>query len=214
MIFSEWLSKKIEESGLSYSELARRGGTSHARISQVIGGETPGADFCVKIARALGESPEYVLRLAGILDPPVEEPVTEREMIHDLWQALQQQRKAQRSARATARERPLAYLIEEDKSSPDLEDIMEILRHLDRVELQEVYDFARWRYYEQEHRRDSNSERRRPAEARELSEFEQRIFEELNLISAKERETVLRNLIRLFGHLGSFVERGGSGQDR
>jgi len=76
MTFSEWLLGKIEESGLSYSEIGRRGHISHARISQVISGESPGADFCIGVAKGLGLSPEDVLRRAGILPslpPEVEE---------------------------------------------------------------------------------------------------------------------------------------------
>lgn len=67
MAFNEWLLQKIEQSGLSYSELGRRGGISHARISQVVSGDKPGAEFCLAIARALGERPETVMRLAGLL---------------------------------------------------------------------------------------------------------------------------------------------------
>lgn len=67
MTFSEWLLKKIEDSGLSYSEIARRGGISHARISQVVNGARPGSDFCIAIAQAFGEDATHVLRLAGIL---------------------------------------------------------------------------------------------------------------------------------------------------
>lgn len=69
MTFSEWLQQKITESGLSQSEIARRGGTSHARISQVLAGEKPGASFCLAIARAFHLPPEYVLEKAGIVPP-------------------------------------------------------------------------------------------------------------------------------------------------
>ena len=67
MTFNDWLRQKITESGLSHSEIARRGGTSHSRISQVLTGDKPGSAFCVAIARAFNLPPEYVLEKAGIV---------------------------------------------------------------------------------------------------------------------------------------------------
>jgi len=84
MAFSEWLLQKIEESGLSYSEIGRRGGISHARISQVINGEKPGADFCVAVARGLKISPAEVLRQAGFL-PLRPERDPDFEALESLW---------------------------------------------------------------------------------------------------------------------------------
>ncbi len=74
--FSLWLIREMETRGWSYSETARRGGISHARISQVVGGETPGAEFCLAIARAFKMEPEDVLKRAGRFPP--EPPVTSR----------------------------------------------------------------------------------------------------------------------------------------
>ncbi len=74
--------KEIKDRGWNYSELARRGGASHARISQVLsGGERPGADFCFAIGRALGVSPEAVLRRAGLLPPLLPAVEEEQEAI-------------------------------------------------------------------------------------------------------------------------------------
>jgi transcriptional regulator with XRE-family HTH domain len=67
MDFCEWLRGEIERQGLSYSELGRRGGISHARISQVLGGSNPGPEFCIAVAKGLGADPAYALRLAGYL---------------------------------------------------------------------------------------------------------------------------------------------------
>lgn len=53
MAFRDWLLDQIRTSGLSNSEIARRGGISHARISQVLRGEAPGEKFCRGIARAV-----------------------------------------------------------------------------------------------------------------------------------------------------------------
>jgi len=81
MTFNEWLLQEIERSGLSNSEIARRGGISHARISQVLAGQNPGADFCIGIARGLGLIPEDVLRRAGILPPLPPAVAEEREVV-------------------------------------------------------------------------------------------------------------------------------------
>lgn len=81
MTFNEWLLGKIRESSLSNSEIGRRGGISHARISQVLAGEAPGVDFCKAIARGLQLPPEEVLRMAGHLPAVPPEVEDEREMI-------------------------------------------------------------------------------------------------------------------------------------
>jgi transcriptional regulator with XRE-family HTH domain len=84
MTFSEWLSKEIKDRGLSFAEVARRGGISHARISQVIsGGEKAGADFCLGIARALNKSPYEILRRAELLPPEPEQSPGEADMLHN-----------------------------------------------------------------------------------------------------------------------------------
>ena len=67
MDFGEWLLGEIEKSGLSYSEIGRRSGFSHARISQIVNGDKPSADFCIAISRALNLSPMLVLRRAGLI---------------------------------------------------------------------------------------------------------------------------------------------------
>jgi transcriptional regulator with XRE-family HTH domain len=69
MDFRGWLRDEIKKHGLSYSELGRRGGISHARISQVLGGANPGPEFCIAVAKGLGADPTYALRLAGYLPP-------------------------------------------------------------------------------------------------------------------------------------------------
>lgn len=66
--FSEWLTREIETRGLSQAELAYKAGVSAATISHVLSGaRNAGADLCVAIAKALGYSPEYVFRIAGLL---------------------------------------------------------------------------------------------------------------------------------------------------
>ena len=66
--FSEWLSEKLAEKGLSQAELARRAGTHQSTISLVLSeNRKPGPEFCEKIARALKIPPEEVYRAAGLL---------------------------------------------------------------------------------------------------------------------------------------------------
>ena len=79
--FSQWLLDEITDRRLSYVEVAKRGNISHARISQVISGESPGEKFCQGIARAFDLPVDYVFRLAGILP---EEP----ELDHNTQVAL------------------------------------------------------------------------------------------------------------------------------
>lgn len=75
---SAWLNEQTEVRGWSFGELHRRSGMSVTQISDVVNGKRrPGLDFCVNIARALGELPEVVLRHAGLL-PAIPE-ATERE---------------------------------------------------------------------------------------------------------------------------------------
>lgn len=78
-----WLAETLKLRGWSQSELARRASVSQFAVSSVISGDrNAGADFCVKIAHALNESPEKVLRLAGILPTsPASEDDTLQELI-------------------------------------------------------------------------------------------------------------------------------------
>lgn len=82
-IFSEWLNTQVSARGWSYRELGRRSDLSVAAISDVINQKTnPTWNFCLGISHALGESPEKIFRLAGLL-PSLPDPVAEeREMIH------------------------------------------------------------------------------------------------------------------------------------
>lgn len=88
MDFIDWLRKTISDSNLSYNEIGRRGGISHARISQVLAGENPGADFCIGIARGLALDPVTVLRIAGIL-PPAPGSDTDNPDLAAAWALLQ-----------------------------------------------------------------------------------------------------------------------------
>jgi transcriptional regulator with XRE-family HTH domain len=66
----EWLLEQIEERGWTQAELARRAGLAQSTLNRIIN-ETRqlGPDAALAIARALGERPETVYRLAGLLPP-------------------------------------------------------------------------------------------------------------------------------------------------
>lgn len=66
--FAEWLEKRLERKGWTLRELAQRAGLTHAAISNVLNGQrNPGLKFCLGIADALDEPPEFVMRRAGLL---------------------------------------------------------------------------------------------------------------------------------------------------
>lgn len=66
----KWLKGRLREDGWSYNELARRAGLSSGGISIVMTQrQNPGVEFCRGVARALGEPPEKLFRLAGLLPP-------------------------------------------------------------------------------------------------------------------------------------------------
>lgn len=81
-ILSDFLNTQLEQRGWSKRELGRRAGISSTQVADVISGRSnPGADFCISIARALGEPPEHILRLAGILPPLPPSVAGERETL-------------------------------------------------------------------------------------------------------------------------------------
>jgi transcriptional regulator with XRE-family HTH domain len=73
--FIVWLARELKEKRLSQRELARQSAISQTLISQTLSGDVkPSADFCIKVAGTLGEPPEKLLRLAGILPPGTDDP--------------------------------------------------------------------------------------------------------------------------------------------
>lgn len=81
---SSWLANELKNRGWSHRELARRSGLSQTAISTVLSGQRqPGWEFCAAVAGALGEAPEQLMRMAGLL-PPLPAPegdVTLRDLI-------------------------------------------------------------------------------------------------------------------------------------
>lgn len=80
-----WINDQVAERGWSNNELARRAKISGSSISLVLNGQRGiTADFCSAIAMALDVSPDYVMRLAGLLPsmPPAVENEHELLMIY------------------------------------------------------------------------------------------------------------------------------------
>lgn len=79
----QWLTEELERRKWSHRELARQTGFSQSFVSKTLAGErNPSVDFCIKIAQTLDETPEKILRLAGILPAaPAADDSTLQELI-------------------------------------------------------------------------------------------------------------------------------------
>jgi len=83
--FVDWLNDELEKRGWSYNELGRRADLSSGGVSIVMTErQKPGYQFCIKVALALKDSPERVLRLAGLL-PTRPDPDPYFEVLENLW---------------------------------------------------------------------------------------------------------------------------------
>ena len=86
---SDYLNTELRRRQWSMRELARRAGVSASQVSDVVGERTkPGADFCIAVAKALGDPPDYLLRLAGIL--PSLPDRNEEHWLWRVWTALEE----------------------------------------------------------------------------------------------------------------------------
>jgi transcriptional regulator with XRE-family HTH domain len=124
-----WIFAELDKRGWRPADLAHRAGLSTGSLSNILSGNRKaGPDVCNAIARAFGEPPEKVFRLAGLLpDLPAPEDellgeVTEafkrlsaekrREVLeYALWQLQRQQQEPEerqrRSGDATAAKGPV-----------------------------------------------------------------------------------------------------------
>jgi transcriptional regulator with XRE-family HTH domain len=114
-----WIYEELDKRDWRPADLARKAGLSTGSLSNILkGNRKAGPEVCRAMAEALGEPPEKLFRLAGLL-PPLPEPedgllneVTEtfqslspekrREVLeYALWQ-LQRQQREQEEQRRTA----------------------------------------------------------------------------------------------------------------
>lgn len=91
--FLGWLDAELTDRGITDSDLARRGGISHAVISRARHGQLPGWEACKGIARGLNLPPEIVLRAAGHLPPEPARDSAQLELQLLLAGATEQQKK-------------------------------------------------------------------------------------------------------------------------
>jgi transcriptional regulator with XRE-family HTH domain len=84
----DWLSKKIKEKGINQSQLATRSGVSRQTISDYVNRKRPYPDerTLIKLAEGLGESPETILSVAGLLPPNTELTSLQQRALHYLSQ--------------------------------------------------------------------------------------------------------------------------------
>lgn len=88
-----FITKKLDEKGWSQRELGRRAGLSVTTISDVMRGERkPSHGFCVVVAKALGEEPDEIFKLAGLIIPGVSkgDELPQSEMIKEIYRAAKQ----------------------------------------------------------------------------------------------------------------------------
>lgn len=65
---SDWIFDELNQRGWTPAELAKRAGVNTGTLSRVLTGDrNAGPDLCRAIAKALGEPPEKVFRIAGLL---------------------------------------------------------------------------------------------------------------------------------------------------
>lgn len=88
--FGLWLDRAIQDADLSKRDIAQRAGVSEGLVYQVTtDGKRATADFCVKIAPALGIPTDTILRRAGfqvIQSPPELADARQKEA----WTLVQQ----------------------------------------------------------------------------------------------------------------------------
>jgi len=84
--FIEWLQQELDSRGWSYNELARRAGMTGANVSYVMSGKQRATfDFCAAIAKPLGETPEKLFRMAGLL---ADVPAMEEKSVRELYEVI------------------------------------------------------------------------------------------------------------------------------
>lgn len=222
--FARWLKKQMDDLGLNQNELAQRSGLYASNVSMVLSGEKePGTNFFIKIAKGLHLPPGYVFEQYAT---PVPEPLagsqllatkiseitgllvgmgldSEIALIYEFAEMLLKRQ----PGRAPAPDKGIRGEI----TNPQAEDINNILQYLDQAELQNTYDYVRWRLVEQERRRISSGKRReKDAKTGEYKDVIDLIDFMLAIDEAtpKQRETFILSLIELYQSRLSQDEQG------
>lgn len=199
--FLNWLEAELKHRDWQPADLARKAGLGHATIHKILNGDRKaGPDVSLAIARALGEDPVRVFRLAGLLPPQPDPAPGETELLH-AFRGLpgSQQAFFLRMVRGLGGQPAGSLRINEERRgeyragpppaspAPDPEELMDLFQALDAGERYLVEDFVRWRLAEQHHRRDSSSRRRRERTPEEL----QRLEQALGRLNSAERQLLI-----------------------
>lgn len=214
--FLNWLEEELKNRDWQPADLARKAGLGSATIHRILNQErNAGADVAVAIARALGEDPVRVFRLAGLLPPEPEPAPGEQDLLHvfrdlpagqqvfflRMLRGLQGQPGPQR----INDERAAVYHVSRGQPAaepaPDPEELMDLFQALDEGERYLVEDFVRWRLSEQAPRRDSSS-RRRERTPEELRRLEQA----LERLSSDERRELINWALEYRTHLAESAD--------
>lgn len=188
-----WISDQLKVKGWSMRELARRANVSHTTVTDVVNkSRQPTWEFCVSIAKVFGEKPEVIFQLAGLSkDKPNPEP-TEKDMLRDIWSALNRAFIIADPEELAEAKRKLAQIGER----PDYEVLYELWRELDALERRNVYDYIRWRLGQQLERLNSSEQKNKELERQQniiIAEF----LETMHALTPKERGDVIAYLQEL-----------------
>jgi transcriptional regulator with XRE-family HTH domain len=159
-ILATWITKKTEEHGWSLRELGRRAEISHATISNIVSGKSkPTFEFCLGIAKAFGEQPERVFRMAGLLTPEPGPGKGEDQLIAAFRQLSPQQQQFLIASARGLQGKPASGPSQDQQGEqlnlppvpavPEDEHIMELFQLLDVYRRREVYNYTRWQLKEQ-----------------------------------------------------------------
>jgi transcriptional regulator with XRE-family HTH domain len=90
MQFRDWLSSELEQRGWTAAELAKRASINPSTLSRILDDKEPrpvGVEVARKIALGLGEAPEKVFILAGLLPAPLGE---DDPTVHEITNLVKQ----------------------------------------------------------------------------------------------------------------------------
>ena len=96
MNFRDWLANELERRGWTASELAKRANISPSTLSRILDDREPysvGVEPAQKIAIGLGESPEKIFMLAGLLPIP---PGEHDPIVHEITSLVKQLQETER----------------------------------------------------------------------------------------------------------------------
>ncbi len=84
-----WIEEHLAQQGFSMREASIKAGLSPGYISQILRGQPPGIEACLKLAKLFGSSGIYVLYLAGYLDrDPLRGVSPELQNILDMLESM------------------------------------------------------------------------------------------------------------------------------